>query len=639
MSSSYRTAPKATAGMPTGIPHIIGNEAAERFSFYGMRTILTIFMVNYLWLMGDSTGVRMSAVEATEKFHYFVALVYVTPLLGALLADIFFGKYRIIMVLSIVYCLGHASLALMGMAGEATMWLGMGLWLIALGSGGIKPCVSAHVGDQFGEQNRHLIPAIFNWFYWSINLGAFLSTLLTPWLLEWYGPHWAFGVPGLLMALATIVFWVGRWKFVHIPARGAHFVREFFTWESFKAILKLSTIYVFVAVFWALFDQSGSSWVLQSENMDRNFLGIEWLPSQIQALNPILILTFIPLFSYVVYPLMDKVFPLTPLRKISIGLFLMVIAFVLVSIAQEKIDAGGNPSISWQLIGYVVLTASEVMVSIVCLEFSYTQAPKAIKSLIMALFLASVSAGNFVTAQINHFIQVPSPITGVVAKATEIAIGGLDGITGTDDDILLVFDEESKRIKIDFADKSNLDHLLDQIEAAVKADDFQLLSKKEGEKLVSAVEDPWGNSYQYRIVNRNMARIWSFGPDGQAKTKWDQGATLKVGRPDTSEPSGLSKFMEKFRPKRSWLDARKKKLGIVSADEKNGSDHSISRDYFVGGQVKLEGASYFWFFSGLMLASAALFVVVAKLYRPREYFHNENAESDDAEAIEEAIGN
>ena len=636
MSKPYQEVPKVTANMPPGIPNIIGNEAAERFSFYGMRTILTIFMVNYLWLMGDSSGVRMSAVEATEKFHYFVSLVYVTPLLGALLADIFFGKYRIIMVLSIVYCLGHASLALMGMAGEATMWLGMGLWLIALGSGGIKPCVSAHVGDQFGEQNRHLIPTIFNWFYWSINLGAFLSTLLTPWLLEWYGPHWAFGTPGVLMALATIVFWMGRWKFVHIPARGVHFLREFFIRDSFKAILKLSTIYVFVAIFWALFDQSGSSWVLQAENMDRNFLGIEWLPSQIQALNPILILTFIPFFSYVVYPLIDKVFPLTPLRKISIGLFLMVISFALVSIAQEKIDAGGTPSISWQLVGYVVLTASEVMVSIVCLEFSYTQAPKVIKSLIMALFLASVSAGNLVTAQINHFIQVPSPISEVVAKATEVMIGGMDGIAGTPDDILLVFDDESKRTRIDFADKASLDGLLDQIETAVKADDFQLLSKKEGEDLVSAVKDPWGNSYQYNIVNRNLARIWSFGPDGQAKTKWDQGATLTAERPETVELSGLSKVMEKFRPERSWLDTRKSELGIATTNEKSGSGPSISRDYFVGGQVKLEGASYFWFFSGLMLISAVLFVIVAKLYRPREYFHDE---PDEAEALEEAIGN
>ncbi len=622
--------------MPTGIPHIIGNEAAERFSFYGMRTILTIFMVNYLWLMGDTPGSRMSDVQATEKFHHFVSLVYLTPLFGALLADIFFGKYRIIVVLSIVYCLGHAILALMGMAGEATMWLGMGLWLIALGSGGIKPCVSAHVGDQFGNQNRHLIPQIFNWFYWAINLGAFLSTLLTPWLLEWYGPHWAFGVPGILMALATMVFWIGRWKFVHIPAKGIHFLRELFSWDSFKAILKLCTIYLFVAVFWALFDQSGSSWVLQAENMDRMFFGIEWLPSQIQAFNPILILTFIPLFSYVVYPLINKVFPLTALRKISIGLFLMVVSFTLVSIAQEKIDAGGTPSISWQLIAYIALTASEIMVSIVCLEFSYTQAPKSMKSLIMALFLFAVSLGNFVTAQINHFIQVPSPIVGIKVKAGEVLLNGLDETPGTQDDIQLVFNKEAKLSQINFAGRASLDVLLDQFEQAVKADDFQLLSKKEGKKLSSASEDPWGNPYQYSLVNRNTARIWSFGADGQAKTKWDQGVKLTVERPEKTKPSGLSKMMEKFRPERSWLEIRKQELGIATK-EKSGGEALISRDYFVGGQVKLEGANYFWFFTGLMLTSAVFFVVVAKLYRPREYYHDEGDDSEvsDEEALSE----
>lgn len=636
MSIPYRSAPKATTAMPTGIPHIIGNEAAERFSFYGMRTILTIFMVNYLWLMGDTPTGRLSDAEATERFHHFVSLVYLTPLFGALLADIFFGKYRVIIALSVVYCMGHASLAVMGMAGEATMWLGTGLWLIAVGSGGIKPCVSAHVGDQFGSQNRHLLPRIFNWFYWSINLGAFLSTLLTPWLLEWHGPHWAFGIPGVLMALATVVFWMGRWDFVHIPAKGISFLREMLRWDSFKAILKLSTIYIFVAIFWALFDQSGSSWVLQAENMDRKFLGVEWLPSQIQALNPILILTFIPLFSYGLYPQMDKIFTLTPLRKISIGLFLMVVSFALVSVAQEKIDAGETPSISWQLFGYVLLTASEVMVSIVCLEFSYTQAPRTMKSLIMALFLFSVSLGNFVTAQINHFIQVPSPIAGIEAKATEVVVGGLDGIQGTPDDILLAFDGESKRTGISFAGKATLDHLLDQFEEAVKAGHFQILSERDGERLVSAVKDPWGNPYRYRQINRNAARIWSLGPDGQEQTRWNQGATLSVQRPEEAKPSGLLKIMGKFRPERTWLDRRKSKLGIATADGKNALEPMVSREYFVGGQVKLEGAEYFWFFSGLMLAASFLFVIVAKLYKPREYFHDE---ADDAEAREEAIGN
>lgn len=632
----YDSIPVSTDKMPPGIPYIIGNEAAERFSFYGMRTILTIFMVNYLWLMGDSPVEKLTDTEATKRFHEFVSLVYLTPIFGALLADLFFGKYRIIMVLSIVYCLGHAALALMGIVGEASLWLIAGLWLISIGSGGIKPCVSAHVGDQFGTTNRYLLPKIFNWFYWSINLGAFLSTILTPWLLEWYGPHLAFGVPGFLMALATLVFWLGRWKFVHIPAKGWGFVRELLSAEGLKAIAKLFSIYIFVAIFWALFDQTGSSWVLQAENMDRNWLGVEWLPSQIQALNPILILTFIPLFSYVIYPLIDKVFPLTPLRKISIGLFLTALSFALVSMAQQRIDSGLTPSISWQLFAYVALTAGEVMVSIVCLEFSYTQAPRAMKSVIMAIFLISVSLGNLFTSTINHFIQVENPIAKVESVGTEVNHGGFDGKTGTTDDIKLTFSEEGKRTALEFAGKEELDQLVSVIEKEIVASGYAALEELRGNDLASAVKDPWGNPYEYTLINRNQMRISSRGPDGEAKTPWDQNVVLQISKPDRSEPSAFAKFFDHFRPETPWLEKRKAELGVETKEQANAAGPSISRTYSVGGLVKLEGASYFWFFTMVMLVAALLFVIVAKLYRPKEYFHDEEIE---AEAREEAVGN
>lgn len=632
--ASYPASPLVTKKMPPGIPYIIGNEAAERFSFYGMRTILTIFMVNYLWLMGDSPAARLSDTEATKRFHDFVSLVYLTPIAGALLADLFFGKYRIIIVLSIVYCLGHAALALMGVLGEANLWLIAGLWLIAIGSGGIKPCVSAHVGDQFGIRNRHLLPKIFNWFYWSINLGAFLSTLLTPWLLEWYGPHWAFGVPGFLMALATLVFWLGRWKFVHIPAKGWAFVRELFSREGAKAIAKLFTIYIFVAIFWALFDQTGSSWVLQAENMDRTWLGIEWLPSQIQALNPILILSFIPLFSYVVYPLIDRVFPLTPLRKISIGLFLTAASFALISMAQARIDAGATPSISWQLLAYVLLTAGEVMVSIVCLEFSYTQAPRAMKSVVMAIFLISVSLGNQFTSAINHFIQVEDPTAKLEAKSTEISHGGYDRETGTLDDLRVTFNEDGVRTELSFAGKEALDELSSVIEAKIALKDFVALDEETGQALTSKVLDPWGQPYQYTLINRNRMRISSMGPDQVAKTPWDHGISLAIVRPEKGESSAFAKFFERFRPEEPWLETRKAALGLETKAATAATGPSIQRSHFSGGLVKLEGASYFWFFTLVMLGASLLFVFVAKLYRPKEYFHDE---SGDAEAQEEAI--
>jgi proton-dependent oligopeptide transporter, POT family len=201
--------------LPSCIPYIIGNEAAERFSYYGMKTILVIFMTKYLM---DSAGhlAVMDPTEAKIWYHTFSMANYFFPIIGAVIADIFWGKYKTIMTLSVVYCLGHLALAIL----DTRLGLSIGLTLIAVGSGGIKPCVSANVGDQFTEKNKHLLEKVFNLFYFAINLGAFISSVLTPVLLDKVGPNVAFGVPGVLMFMATVIFWLGRKKFIVIPPVG-----------------------------------------------------------------------------------------------------------------------------------------------------------------------------------------------------------------------------------------------------------------------------------------------------------------------------------------------------------------------------------------------------------------------------------
>jgi POT family proton-dependent oligopeptide transporter len=422
--AAYLTAPVASRDLPRGVPYIIANEAAERFSFYGMRGILVIFMTRHL---ADSTGAPavMSEAEARSYFHLFTSAVYFTPLLGALLSDALLGKYRTIVSVSLIYCLGHAVLAL----DDTRFGLALGLGLIACGSGGIKPCVSAHVGDQFGATNAGLLARVFAWFYFAINLGAFASTLLTPILLDRYGAQLAFAVPGALMFLATFVFWLGRWKFVHVPPTGRRFVKDATSPEGVRSLLRLTIIYAFVAMFWALFDQTGSAWVLQAEHMNRNFLGVEWLPSQIQAINPVLILVFIPVFNFWLYPALSRVTRLTPLRKISTGFFITVGAFLVTALAEHWIDQGQTPSIAWQLLAYAILTAAEVLVSITCLEFSYTQAPRALKSLIMALYLMSVSLGNLFTSAVNFFIQNPDGSSALEGPSYYLFFAGLMGLT------------------------------------------------------------------------------------------------------------------------------------------------------------------------------------------------------------------
>ncbi|MGA2691615.1 MAG: POT family MFS transporter [Opitutaceae bacterium] len=400
--SDHRTAPTRTAGMPAGIPYIVGNEAAERFSFYGMRAILVVFMTQYLRSRGGELA-PMSENDANKWYHIFVASNYFFPIFGAILADAIWGKYRTIFWLSIVYCFGHFALSM----DDTRLGLTLGLSLIAIGSGGIKPCVSANVGDQFGASNQHLISRAFGWFYFSINAGSFVSILLIPWLLEHFGSRVAFAVPGVLMAVATLVFWMGRRKFVHIPPGGRTFLRDTFNKQGFLTLGRLAIIYAFVAVFWSLWDQSGGEWVLQADKMDLHFAGITWLPSQIQAVNAIMILAFIPLFQYVIYPLIDRVFPLTPLRKMGLGLVVTGASFLVSAWIETQLKAGLKPNIGWQLPAYALVTAGEIMVSITSLEFSYTQAPKTMKSIVMAVYLWSITAGNAFTALVHVFIQNP----------------------------------------------------------------------------------------------------------------------------------------------------------------------------------------------------------------------------------------
>lgn len=458
----FLTSPDQTqTRMPKGVPFIIGNEVAERFSFYGMKGILTVFMTQHM-LSASGDPAYMGDEHAKGWYHLFTGLTYTFPIVGAILADVLWGKYKTILWISLMYCVGHGCLAVMDIAPSLGMsmktWLIVGMMFIAVGAGAIKPCVSAHVGDQFGRGNKHLLTQIFNWFYFSINLGAASSMILTPLLLAKVGPWLAFGLPGVLMAVATFVFWMGRHRFIHVqPAGWAKWKAETFSPEGMRALKYLAPLFlVFVMMFWAIFDQTGSAWVIQAESLDRKFLGINWLESQIQFVNPIMILTGIPIFTYVVYPFMGRFFRPTPLRKIGIGFVLTAGAFAMSALIESWISAkspevsaslwaaigadgtmpstlgdivqvardngwtqtqlneymSSMPSIGWQFLAYLIMTSGEIMVSIVCLEFAYTQSPRKMKSFIMGIFFMGVAVGNYLAMGVNMYLERVTAQTG-----------------------------------------------------------------------------------------------------------------------------------------------------------------------------------------------------------------------------------
>ena len=489
--SKHLTAPDPQeTGWPKGVPYIIGNEGCERYSYYGMRAILYLYVV-HLYEHVEKLAQDAAGTEATRVVHDFGAAVYALPMIGALIADRLLGKYHTILWLSAVYSLGHLVLSLT----EGTFWgLYLGLGLIAVGSGGIKPCVSAHVGDQFGEGNWHLLQKIYQIFYFIINFGSFFATILTPWTREYFGWTVAFAVPGVLMFIATVVFWMGRNTFVHVPAKPGGMLGLldvlsgsclfFAMWfpifsptdliasptryiccpiflvagyvlfkirqqkkpdDGFLAVLdcavlnalgfqknrpsledrfgrdpidgaialfKIMSIFVFIAVFWALFDQHSSTWIRQATMMnlavDLPFLGQMTLTAdQIPALNPLMVMILIPICS-ACYSLIGATgIQVTPLRRMTVGMFVASFAFVMVATIQGWIEAGFTTgtkvSILWQVIPYLIITTAEVLVSITGLEFAYSQAPKRMKSLVMGFWLLTVAIGNKLVVLLTGF--------------------------------------------------------------------------------------------------------------------------------------------------------------------------------------------------------------------------------------------
>lgn len=466
---------------PSSIPYIIGNEAAERFNYYGLRAILATFMIAQFYNPTGSTDpavVQTAEATANAKTHDFVAMVYLLPMFGGMIADWFWGKYNTILRLSLVYALGSVLVALS--VNNEQMFLAA-LMIIAIGAGGIKPCVSANVGDQFDESNKHLISRAFDAFYFSINAGSVLSILLIPYLKAKFGPMVAFGVPAIAMLIAVFFFWAGRNKYRRIPppkydsnklvilvtafvsllisyiyfdkvkhagvgpvlgtwavaiivlafifkkqwfAKPGNFVginlyalsnggfsnaaKEYGdeAVEGIKSVWRVLAVFIFIPVFWALWDQSQSEWVVQATKMDLNWLGITWQAEQISFVNAAFILAFIPLFSFGLYPMLEKMgIRVTPLRKIGAGFVLTALSFVIVAIIQGWIDAGQTPNISWQILAFVVLTAGEVLISITGLEYAYTQSPPSMKSTIMACWLLTVTLGNLLVSVIQTNIS------------------------------------------------------------------------------------------------------------------------------------------------------------------------------------------------------------------------------------------
>ncbi len=476
---------KPAAGRwPPQIKFIIGNEACERFSYYGIRSI----MAGYITSAVVNGGLGQTKDHATEIIHLFVFANYFTPLFGAWLSDKLIGRYHTILWVSMVYCLGNGVLACSGLASDVhgkMICLTAGLGLIAFGSGGIKPCVSAFMGDQFKPEQSHLLQKAYGAFYWSINFGSFFSFLVIPWIKDSSGYAIAFGVPGILMATATLIFWLGTKFYTRVPTNRELKHAGFFTvfWHAFQntrefkavALLNIFTtiglpvlamltmtvlgftnlsvaaedalgwialgclalwyllvvglsvlrktelpdafwakaaprhdekeiasarsftpilfMFAFVPIFWTLFDQTNSTWVLQGQQMvPVKILGLDIGAEQMQSMNPLIVMGLVPLFTLVIYPCIGRF--AAPLKRMSCGMFLASGSYLIVAALQQRIESGAHLCVLWQTVPYVVLTAAEVLFSTTGLEFAFREAAADLKSTIASFWLLTTSMGD-----------------------------------------------------------------------------------------------------------------------------------------------------------------------------------------------------------------------------------------------------
>jgi POT family proton-dependent oligopeptide transporter len=386
----------ARGRFPPSIKFLAWNEAAERFSYYGMTSILVLHMVRNLGFPEH---------QAVAAYQIFTAGVYFMPVLGALLADRLWGRYRTILWLSLGYVAGHGVLAVW----ESPWGLLVGLSLIALGAGGIKPNASAFAGDQIPPEDEGLLAKLYDLYYWMINLGSTASTVVIPLLLDRVSPRVAFGVPGLAMAAALVVFWIGRRRYVHVlPARAARAAARAAPdapmpasppGGSARTVLRILAVFAPISAFWALFFQYGSSWTLQAEKLRRDVLGVRIAAGQVQTLDALLVLALIPLFAVYLFPALERRgVRVTSLGKMTVGMFVMVLSFVAAAGVQWAFEAGRDPHVAWQIPQYVFLAVGEVLVSVTALEFAYAQAPAQLKSLVMGLWYLTIWAGTFLTA-------------------------------------------------------------------------------------------------------------------------------------------------------------------------------------------------------------------------------------------------
>ena len=418
-----KLANKEFFGHPAGLFVLFFTEMWERFSFYGMRALLILYMTKYLLLdparANEVIGYNelyaflarifgeMTVQQASSQIYgLYTGLVYFTPFFGGLLADRYLGQNRTVYLGGFLMAIGHFL-----MASEQAFLLAL-LFLI-VGNGAFKPNISTQVGNLYPEGDPRRDSA-FTIFYMGINLGAFLSPLICGTLGQTLGWHWGFGAAGVGMLLGLTVYWAGSGL---IPRDSMHTLTKEetnrpLTSTEWKAVGALGVLAILNIFFWAIYEQQGNTLQLWADDKTNwLFAGIQIPSTWFQSFNPLMIFMFAPLLNIFWGWQNKRGKEPSSVVKMGMGCVLVGSAYILMILAAKAVPGTEKGSVMWLVGTIFVFTLGELYLSPIGLSLVTKVSPKPIVSMMMGVWFLSSFFGNYATGFIGTFYDTMSKDT------------------------------------------------------------------------------------------------------------------------------------------------------------------------------------------------------------------------------------
>ena len=408
-------------GHPRGLSTLFFIEMWERFSYYGMRAFLILYMVAPV----AAGGLGFSDKDAASIYGTYTGSVWGMAILGGLVADRFLGQYNAVLVGGSVIALGHFTLAFKTLPSFYA-----GLILIVIGTGLLKPNASTLVGSLYepGDRRRD---AGFSIFYMGINSGAFMGPIIAGYLAQRVDWHAGFAAAGVGMAIGIVQYWFGRERLapglariaVDKPPRRADAAPATarLTADDWKRIGAIVVFFIFATIFWGAYEQAGSTLNLFADRYTRlSIAGFSFPSSWFQSVQPIFVILLAPVFAWLWLRLGDRE-PSSP-AKLALGLFFASLSFLVLVPAGSAAQASEGVRVSpwWLIVAYFITELGELCVSPVGLSLVTKLSPVRIVGLMMGVWFLSNSFGNKLAGwAAGFFSSTPLPtLFGTVAGVT-----------------------------------------------------------------------------------------------------------------------------------------------------------------------------------------------------------------------------